>query len=154
MEKYRVVWDQEYNGSDHDEYLTDLLSMEEANAFAKKWAEDKVDKMFPAGNIDEFFRCAVAAKRAELSYLPVETKEEPEPTTTMPMKEGWVEVLVDALKRRREEAELTLAKGFGNREYILQEIKGYSALLRCIAYAKQKGCNRATLVFEKVEDDG
>ena len=152
MEKYRVVWDQEYNGSDHDEYLTGPLSREEANAFCQKWAEDKVDKMFPAGNIDEFFRSAVFAKRAELSYLPVEN--EPEPAITMPMKEGWVDILEEALRKRRRQAEDTLANGFGNRDYILDEIKGYSALLRCITYAKQKGCNRATLVFEKVEGNG
>lgn len=151
MEKYRVVWDQEYNGSDHDEYLTGPLPKEEANAFAKKWAEDKVKRMFPAVGDVGFWPEAARAKRAELSYLPV---EEPEPATTMPMKEGWVDILEEAFRKRRRQAEDTLANGFGNRDYILDEIKGYSALLRCIAYAKQKGCNRATLVFEKVEDDG
>ena len=152
MEKYRVVWDQEYNGSDHDEYLTGPLSSEEASAFARKWAEDKVKKMFPTIGEIGFWPDAVLAKRKELSYVPVE--DEPKQPTTMPMKEGWVDILEEALRKRRRQAEDTLANGFGNRDYILDEIKGYSALLRCIAYAKQKGCNRATLVFEKVEDDG
>lgn len=149
MKLYQVVWDEKYNSNCHDEILTDPIPEEGAIQYATLWAEHKVLSAFPTiSKEDELFGKMVAAKKEELSYIPVE--DEPEPTT-MPMKEGWVDILEEAIRQRRRQAEDTLANGFGNRDYILGEIKGYSALLRCIAYAKQKGCNRATLVFEKVD---
>ena len=79
MTKYRVVWDQEYAKSDHDEYLTVVLPKEEAEAFAEGWAAGKVRAAFPTlerSSNPAQYDALIEAKMKEFSFISEEEKPE------------------------------------------------------------------------------
>ena len=152
VKKYRVVWDQECCGNCHDEYLTGVLTAEEARNFAREWAEKKIRAAFPRlSGSENFFEEAVCAKMEELSYVPfTEEKKEPEvDVINVNLDEGVITAIKDYLATRIHQTEDMMEKGWGDRDVQEKSLKFNKNFLGVFETAKANNLDTFTLVIKR-----